>query len=763
MMNVDRRPFSWIKSWVQIVGVIVCLASLVLVPVLGHAQGAARALINYPEIVEGADSVSLNLYFTMIDGSGQVVTETEEDDVVRGTVTLGDGQVFDANVGKPSSNAYVALVLDASGSMLNVMGQMKEAASQAVESAPEEASFSVIQFNNQIEILQDFTQDKDTVTEAIGRSFAVQDSGTCLYDAAYRAIELLGSAPQGRRAVVLFTDGKDELARGGPCSQHTYDELVSFATRQDAPVPIHTIGLTTQGMTAADEARLQELSESTGGFSQTGGQGSLSLLFDQIISTMSHQWLAQAEIYPSQGENSAQLTVVLEDGGRIESEPVTFDVSQEYVAPPGARVRSLSYTGGGDVIMNLDLNRADEIATFELQLVDIENNVTSPPFDAEVDTEVNISASRFEQGTDYRLLIRGLDPNGGMLFESRYEFTYDPTIREGELQILAVELDTEDPAFTLNISASNLENVSHYEVWLNDKEDNTVVPGTRQEVEPGDDITIPLGDVPNGTYNVVLAAVSGDGSVITQTTYDDAVYELGFVTRLGRFVRGSWPFLACLFLLFMVSMGVLFKVVVLDSGDDSSEGVLLETPVSAGGDDDPWSPEAIERSRQRLRGEAGDESPRAPERGRAQQGAPSPPKPSPPKPEPSPPKPQQPSPPAAAPGGQKKRDLPPVELAVTKTPDGNYVGRTYKINTVPFTIGRGGNVLDLEYAGVSRKHASILFADGSFYLRDEGSTNGTTLNGESIEANKDIPLKPGSEIGLGKRVMMTFRQTDGSS
>lgn len=760
MMNAGRRRSTWVKFCVQIVGVILGLASLIAVPFLGYAQGATRALINYPEVVEGADSVSLNFYFTMIDGSGQVVTETEEDEVVRGTVTLGDGQVFDANVGKPTSTAYVALVLDASGSMLNVMGQMKEAASQAVESAPEEASFSVIQFNNRIEILQDFTQDKDTVTEAIGRTFAVQDSGTCLYDAAYRAIELLESAPQGRRAVVLFTDGKDELASGGPCSQQTYDELVSFATRQAAPVPIHTIGLTTQGMTAADEARLQELSESTGGFSQTGGQGSLSLLFDQIISTMSHQWLAQAEVYPSQGENSAHLTVVLEDGGRIESEPVTFDVSQEYVAPPGARVRSLSYTGSGDVTLNLDLNRPDEIATFELQLVDVENNVTSPPFEAAVDTEVDISASRFEQGTDYRLLIRGLDPSGGMLFESRYPFTYDPTIREGELRILSVELDTDEPAFRMNISASNLENVSHYEVWLNDNADNTVVSGTRQEVEPGSDIRIPLEEVPNGTYNVVLAAVAGDGSVIAETTYDEAIYELGFVTRLGRFVRGSWPFLVCFFLLFMVSLGVLFKVVILDSGDDSSQGVLLETPVSSG-DEDPWSPEALERSRQRLRGEAGDKAASGPAQGRAQHGAPSPAKPSPPKPKPSPPEPEQPPAPAAGAGEKRQHDLPPMELAVTNTPDGNYVGRTYQINTVPFTIGRGGNVLDLEFSGVSRKHASVLYADGRFYLRDEGSTNGTTLNGEPIEANKNIPLKAGSEIGLGKRVLMTFRRVGG--
>lgn len=756
MFKVATRALGRTRTGTLALAVSFALGLLSFAVVGGRAQGASRALINYPELTEGPNSVSLNLYFTMIDGSGQVIQEAQ---ITSGSVTLQEGATYPASVGKPTSAAYIALVLDASGSMVNVMGQMKEAAAQAVESAPEEASFSVIQFNNQIQILRDFTTDKSDVTDAIGRAFAVQNSGTCLYDAAYRAIELLSAAPRGRRAVVLFTDGKDDLGSGQPCSQHTFEELVDRATRQDAPVPIHTIGLTTQGMTAADEARLQELSQSTGGFSQTGGQGSLSLLFNQIISTMSHQWLAQAEIYPSAGQNTAQLAVITEDGARVESDPVTFEVSQDYVAPPGARVRSVSYSGGGNAILNLTLTRPDDIDSFELQLIDVEDNVPSPPFQAEVDDQLTIEATRLEQGTDYRLLIRGLDSNGAMMFESRYDFTYDPTIVEGEVRILAVELDSEAPAFSLNVSASNLEDVSHYEVWLNDADDNTVVPGSRLEIEPQERIEIPLNDIPNGSYNIILSAVGSDGNVLAETIYDDAVYQIGFLTRLGRFVRSSLPFLACLFVLFVGSLGVLFKVVVLDRRRSDGSGVLLESPVAGSGGDDPWSPEAIERSRQRLRGEggggAGPAHP-APSPGQADQAQARPA-----------PQPQEPSPPPAQPAGAgaaaprqpgQAADLPPVELAVEKTPDGNYVGRTYRINTTPFTIGRGGNVLDLAYRGVSRQHATILFSGGTLYLRDEGSTNGTTLNGESIPARQNVPLSPGDEIGLGKRVVMRVQR-----
>jgi len=77
-------------------------------------------------------------------------------------------------------------------------------------------------------------------------------------------------------------------------------------------------------------------------------------------------------------------------------------------------------------------------------------------------------------------------------------------------------------------------------------------------------------------------------------------------------------------------------------------------------------------------------------------------------------------------------------------------GRAYALNTSPFTMGRSGNNLDLPFPGISRAHASITFGDGHFVLRDEGSTNGTTLNGEPVTGKGVVPLEPGSIIGLGQ-------------
>ncbi len=71
-----------------------------------------------------------------------------------------------------------------------------------------------------------------------------------------------------------------------------------------------------------------------------------------------------------------------------------------------------------------------------------------------------------------------------------------------------------------------------------------------------------------------------------------------------------------------------------------------------------------------------------------------------------------------------------------------------------YCVGRSpeNNIL-LADPMVSRKHARIEFAEGSFFIEDTGSTNGTKINGENITRT---PLKTMDEISFGK-VTFTFK------
>lgn len=73
------------------------------------------------------------------------------------------------------------------------------------------------------------------------------------------------------------------------------------------------------------------------------------------------------------------------------------------------------------------------------------------------------------------------------------------------------------------------------------------------------------------------------------------------------------------------------------------------------------------------------------------------------------------------------------------------------------TIGRGEAAeLRLSDGGLSRVHASIHRDAGRVWVLDEGSTNGTFVNGQRVSAS-GTPLKDGDQITLGDTTKITVR------
>lgn len=79
------------------------------------------------------------------------------------------------------------------------------------------------------------------------------------------------------------------------------------------------------------------------------------------------------------------------------------------------------------------------------------------------------------------------------------------------------------------------------------------------------------------------------------------------------------------------------------------------------------------------------------------------------------------------------------------------------------TIGRPDSVLhyypDIEIEmddAVSRRHAEIVRRPDGYYLVDTGSTNGTSLNGETLLPHQEQRLAHGDRIRVGDRTEITF-------
>ena len=70
---------------------------------------------------------------------------------------------------------------------------------------------------------------------------------------------------------------------------------------------------------------------------------------------------------------------------------------------------------------------------------------------------------------------------------------------------------------------------------------------------------------------------------------------------------------------------------------------------------------------------------------------------------------------------------------------------------VPLVVGRQSGVgLRVELDSVSRRHCILYSERGAFFIRDEGSTNGTFVNGARVDSA--APLHNGDQFRVGAAI-----------
>ena len=136
----------------------------------------------------------------------------------------------------------IAFVLDAS---LTMQGERIDTARVAAERFARSLDFSrdralVVTFAGKPQLAMPLVDDQSAILTAI-QGAVPQPGGTALYDAVTMAVEVLRPI-EGRKAVILLTDGRDESGDGfHPGSIHTFEEALQAA--HHASVILYTIGL----------------------------------------------------------------------------------------------------------------------------------------------------------------------------------------------------------------------------------------------------------------------------------------------------------------------------------------------------------------------------------------------------------------------------------------------------------------------------------------------------------------------------------------
>jgi len=182
-----------------------------------------------PEEVEPGDVIKVNTTLvtvpvSVMDRDGRYVPNLQKSDFRIWEDGIEQQVAFFSSVDKPFS---LVLMIDTSNSTRFRLEDIQEAAITFVNQLRPDDRVMVFSFDDDLKVLTDFTNDRSRLNKAIRRVHP--GDGTRLYDAVDMVINQKLSQVQGRKAVVLFTDGVDTTSR-----RASYQSTVLDAEELDA-------------------------------------------------------------------------------------------------------------------------------------------------------------------------------------------------------------------------------------------------------------------------------------------------------------------------------------------------------------------------------------------------------------------------------------------------------------------------------------------------------------------------------------------------
>ena len=218
--------------------------------------GGSLTVAQQPQFRSGTQFVPL--FPTVTDAQGRLVPDLDQDQFT----ILDNNKPQTITVFENQTQPFTAVVmLDFSASMTANLDRLKQATEQFLIRMLPSDKAQVGAFSDKIQFSGKFTSDRD---DLIGALRDLQfGNPTRLSDAAYESIDMLGDL-DGRKVVVLFTDGDDTASRRG------FGDTLDYAREKE--VMIYSIGLESEMQVAPGRFQrtrpdrgLKKLSEETGG------------------------------------------------------------------------------------------------------------------------------------------------------------------------------------------------------------------------------------------------------------------------------------------------------------------------------------------------------------------------------------------------------------------------------------------------------------------------------------------------------------------
>ncbi|HSK73360.1 MAG TPA: VWA domain-containing protein [Pyrinomonadaceae bacterium] len=163
---------------------------------------------------------------TVVNEQNTVVADLKPSDF---QLFVDDRQITDFSVENLEENLNIILLLDTSPSAEFKIKDLQDYAVAFVESLKPQDKVMVADFNGNLKIRNEFTNDRQIIKKAISKTRI--GGGTSLYDVIEKVFKQKIANMGGRTALVLVTDGVDTTSRDSD-----YEKSLETVERYDVPV-----------------------------------------------------------------------------------------------------------------------------------------------------------------------------------------------------------------------------------------------------------------------------------------------------------------------------------------------------------------------------------------------------------------------------------------------------------------------------------------------------------------------------------------------
>jgi len=208
-------------------------------------------------------SITRKLKFATIERVNRVilwVSATNKQDEFVTDLTIDDFKISENNETQKVLDFYhenrpitMAIVIDTSGSMKDKIASVHTAAGAFVETLREDDRALIIDFDENVFLIQDLTGDHELLKTAIESTEPI--GATAIYDAIHASYRKIGNIA-GRKAIVILSDGEDTS------SQFAFKRVLEEAKSNNTLIYSIALG---GGASGARKDVLREFAEVTGG------------------------------------------------------------------------------------------------------------------------------------------------------------------------------------------------------------------------------------------------------------------------------------------------------------------------------------------------------------------------------------------------------------------------------------------------------------------------------------------------------------------